>query len=515
MTRRILLTLTASVLLVLLAFLAPLWIFVSDFSVDRAQRQAVLQVQPLVSSVALVDRSQAATLVAEFEESTGRLATVYYPDDTTIGSARPADDAIALARRGGAFFAESSGGRDLVVPVVDGEGQTLVVRVLVPDEVLFANVTSARVVLLVLGAGLLLMALIVGLVLARSFLRPVQALSRAARSLASGDLDSRVEPEGPPELRAVAAQLNLLAGRVTELLRGEREQVADVAHRLRTPVTALRLNAEALTEDETRDRLVSDVDRLERMVDEVIREARRPVREGARAVCDAAAVVRDRLAFWGVLAEDQARPATAIIPTVPVRVRVDAADLGDTLDALLGNVFAHTPDGAAYAVRVSARTGGGALVTVDDAGPGLPHEGMLERGRSTAGSTGLGLDIARRTAESSGGALSLGRAPLGGTRVSLELGAPTSGASETVASPAKTGPSKIWGIRTDARSGRSDGSARSDTLLGLVGAAPRATTRTATERGVPPAEEVAADRLIVEQPTSWWARVMARRGRHG
>ena len=60
-------------------------------------------------------------------------------------------------------------------------------------------------------------------------------------------------------------------------------------------------------------------------------------------------------------------------------------------------------------------------IVAEDAGPGLPREVMFERGESSAGSTGLGLDIARRTAEAAGGSLQLDTGPFGGTRMALEL----------------------------------------------------------------------------------------------
>jgi signal transduction histidine kinase len=106
-------------------------------------------------------------------------------------------------------------------------------------------------------------------------------------------------------------------------------------------------------------------------------------------------------------------------------VRVAAGDLGAALDALLGNVFAHTPEGTPFRVTVRPRPGGGAEVSVSDTGPGLP-DAAIERGRSGAGSTGLGLDIARRTAEASGGALRISSSAAG-TTVVLALGPPGSG----------------------------------------------------------------------------------------
>jgi len=101
---------------------------------------------------------------------------------------------------------------------------------------------------------------------------------------------------------------------------------------------------------------------------------------------------------------------------------VSGDDLAAALDALLGNVFAHTPDGTGMSVDVRARDGGGALVRVADAGPGL-DAASIERGRSGGGSTGLGLDIARRTAEASGGGMQVASSRYG-TAVVLELGPP-------------------------------------------------------------------------------------------
>ncbi|HWM02062.1 MAG TPA: ATP-binding protein, partial [Actinophytocola sp.] len=91
--------------------------------------------------------------------------------------------------------------------------------------------------------------------------------------------------------------------------------------------------------------------------------------------------------------------------------------------ALLGNVFAHTPHGTAFAVRLTGRPGG-ALLVVADEGPGLPGPatGALRRGVSGSGSSGLGLDIVRRAAERTGGEVRLEAGPAGGLTVVVELG---------------------------------------------------------------------------------------------
>jgi signal transduction histidine kinase len=220
----------------------------------------------------------------------------------------------------------------------------------------------------------------------------------------------------------VGVAVNALGRRIEELLLAERESVADLSHRLRTPLTALRLDADGLRDPVEADRLGADVAAVERTVDEVIRSARRSVREGGHAACDAAAVVTERAAFWAVLAEDQGRPWQVELAPGEHQVRLSASDLAAAVDALLGNAFAHTPDTAAVDVRVQ-RQDGAVAVEVADRGPGLPS-GALRRGESGAGSTGLGLDIARRTAEASGGRLLVEDRPGGGARVVLLLRAP-------------------------------------------------------------------------------------------
>jgi signal transduction histidine kinase len=179
---------------------------------------------------------------------------------------------------------------------------------------------------------------------------------------------------------------------------------------------------DSLSDADDRTRLAADVDALGRLVDEVIRTARRPVREGATAEADLAAVAGERVAFWSALAEDGGRPVRFEVPPDPVPVRAAPEDVAAALDALLENVFSHTPDGTAMRVEVTALADGGGRVTVEDAGPGFPA-GSARRGVSAGGSTGLGLDIARRTAEASGGTMSTGTGADGGALVELRFGA--------------------------------------------------------------------------------------------
>jgi signal transduction histidine kinase len=102
-------------------------------------------------------------------------------------------------------------------------------------------------------------------------------------------------------------------------------------------------------------------------------------------------------------------------------VPVSASDLAVMFDSLIGNAFAHTPEGVA--VRVSIRDRGSlTLVEVEDGGAGIPDLSLVARGASGAGSTGLGLDIVRRTTEAAGGSMTVGTsADLGGAAVAVRF----------------------------------------------------------------------------------------------
>jgi signal transduction histidine kinase len=281
-------------------------------------------------------------------------------------------------------------------------------------------VNSATLILVGLGVVLVLGAAAVADRLGASMVRPIRRLAGAAERLGEGDLTQRVEPAGPHEVAAVGQAFNLLAARVGELLAAERELVADLSHRLRTPLTVLRLEVDAVPDADARDRLRAATDELESAVTALIAEARRPITSEVGARADLAAVTANRVAFWSALAEDQGRPLNAELATGPLFVAATEGELEAALDALIGNVFEHTPDGTAFGITLRSTNGTFAELRLDDAGPGVDGA-VVERGRSGAGSTGLGLDIARRTAEAAGGTLHITRSELGGASISLTL----------------------------------------------------------------------------------------------
>ncbi|MFI7425355.1 ATP-binding protein [Micromonospora sp. NPDC049836] len=425
MRGRLALLVAAVSVLVLTAFLVPLALLVRTVAADRATVRATADAQSLAPVVGTADPDTVRLTVEQLTAASGRQVSVYLPDGTVLGTPAPRTPAVALAARGQSLTAESAGGREVVIAVQGRPDGTGVIRTVVPRSELTAGVARAWLVLALLGVLLVLVGLVVADRLAATLVRPIAALSAVSHRLANAELDARVEPAGPAELREVAGALNHLAGRIQVLLREEREQVADLSHRLRTPLTVLRLEAESLRDPADAARVTTAVDGLERAVTGVIRQARwRTGPPGGGTGCDAAAVVGERVAFWSVLAEDTGRTVTLDLAPGPLPVGVAGEELAAAVDAVLGNVFAHTPDGTPFTVRL-APDPAGVVLTVADAGPGLPA-GAVRRGVSRAGSTGLGLDIADRAARAGGGRLELGSGPDGGALVLLRLGPPRS-----------------------------------------------------------------------------------------
>jgi signal transduction histidine kinase len=273
------------------------------------------------------------------------------------------------------------------------------------------------------GLGLLLVALagVAAAWMARGAVHASRELASAARRLGDGDTRVRVAPGGPPEIATAGRAFNELAGRITALVSNERELLADLSHRLRTPLTALRLNAEALPPGAGRDRVLGAALHAEQELGSIIQEARQPLRDPGGNNCDLAEVAADRTAYWAILAADQSREWTEVGLDARAPVAVGRTDATSAIDTVLGNVFQHTPPGTAYRVTV-LRQGRFVRLVVDDAGPGIDTpEKALARGASGIGSTGLGLDIARRLVESAGGSLSVESSPLGGARISLSF----------------------------------------------------------------------------------------------
>jgi len=444
MRLRIILLVVAVSSMVLISFLVPLALVLRSSAADRTVSSATVRAQWMAPLVATLSAASLRPVVDQVNEADRtEPITVFLPGGAVLGQPAAWSAGVRLAARGRSFATQADGGVEVLVAVQGLPRGTAVIRAFVPGPKLRSGVTRAWLVLGGVGLGLLLLSVAVADQLARSLVRTLRALARASDLLAAGNLAARATLAGPPEMRQVSNGLNRLAARIGDLLAHEREAAADLSHRLRTPLTALRIDAESLHDRTERAQLLSDVDGLQHTVDEIIREARRPAGATARVACDASEVIAGRAAFWQPLADDQDRQMTLEIPAGPVEVRVSRDDLAACTDILLENVFAHTAEGVALSVRVSRRAGGGAWLVVADAGAGFADPDAALRGRSSAGSTGLGLDIARRIAEASGGTLTVGRSPAGGGAVTVGLGPPAD-AAEPGQRHRRVRPRLIW-----------------------------------------------------------------------
>ncbi|MFI8106181.1 ATP-binding protein [Streptomyces sp. NPDC086023] len=436
----------AVTVMVVVAFAVPLGLVVQEMARDRAFSNAERQAAAIGPTLSITtDRRQLAKAVASTQMGAADRMAVHVPavpadPGAGVAGAGPVDvgrgwagpGQVADTRRLGraTTMAVAGGGFVLLQPTAIGSGGIAIVEVYVPEGEVSNGVGTAWLVLAGVGLALVVGSVAVADRLGVRMVQPAGRLAHAAQELGEGRLGARVPEEGPAELRSAAVAFNSMADQVVRLLANERELAADLSHRLRTPLTVLRLNAASLGEGPAADQTRAAVEQLEREVDTIIRTAReqRPGTQGqlgAGAGCDASEVIRERMAFWSALAEDEGREVRMAGVDRTVRIPVARAELAAALDAMLGNVFRHTPEGTPFAVDVHD-AGDAVIVLVSDAGPGIADpEGALRRGNDGArdGSTGLGLDIVRRVAESTGGDVRIGRSVLGGTEVRVWIGA--------------------------------------------------------------------------------------------
>jgi signal transduction histidine kinase len=407
--------------MIVISLTIPLGLLVQRQAEQTAQLGAERDAQEVAGLVALATSTGVPT--EDLDDVLGDFPTgmaIWLPDGSVIGNPLPMQGvfvdqaATSLAPTSGDLV---NGGWEIALPTISSSGIIIVDAAVTPQE-LNEGVTAAWALLGLLGLLLIGVAVWIGDRMARQLVTPVRELAGVARRLGDGELDARSSVNEPSEFKEVAAAFNYLAGRLSLLLAEEREMAADLSHSLRTPITSLRLRSESLTEENERFEMLAAIDRLEHAVDQLIVASRAP-RSDQGSECDLAGAVRERTRFWSVLAEEQDREMTVSIDPGPIEVGLPKESVESAVDILIGNVFDHTPTGTGFMIEVRSRPR--PTLIVSDNGPGLPSLDISERGVSGSGSTGLGLDIARRTAERGGGCLRMDENPGGGAVITLEF----------------------------------------------------------------------------------------------
>lgn len=308
------------------------------------------------------------------------------------------------------------------------------VVVVAPTESVRDDVALGLGALSVVGlATVLLTAYGIVLPLVGWVLRPVHALDRTAKELSAGDLGARASETGPTELQDLARSFNDMADSVETAQAQQRELVADAAHQLGNPLTALRLRAENLAAGGTPlddiEPVLEETDRLSATVESLLHLSQVGAVQVVPEPLDVAALVRHRCEMWAPVFAELAVTAPGSVTALTTPGTIDTA-----LDSLLDNAAKFAP---ASPVRVTVTRapapGAGRSpqvhVSVVDEGPGLHPDDVAKvgsrffRGRAhqNVPGTGLGLAIVRARLADAGGAVEVTSPEGGGLAVTLVL----------------------------------------------------------------------------------------------
>ena len=263
---------------------------------------------------------------------------------------------------------------------------------------------------------------------------PLRRLSRLIAERRPQATEPLVVPGAPCELQPVVEGLNGLFERIAALVETERRFTADAAHELRTPIAAIRAQAQvALAEADDAPRrhalraTLAGCDRATRLVEQLLTLSR--LEAGApppSAPIDLSALVRQQVAELAPGAIDQGQ-VLEVRADQPCTLAADATLLAVMVRNLVDNALRYSPAGARVQVDVETSEGGVCL-RVQDSGPGLAPEAMARLGErffrvlgTGQGGSGLGWSIVRRIAAVQGAQVQVGRsATLGGLFVGVD-----------------------------------------------------------------------------------------------
>ena len=408
MRRRLVLAIAGVAAVAVLLLAVPLGVVLSrhyrDEDLLRLQRDAV-------AATRQIDVPRTAGDRVELPRSSDTLA-VYDRSGKRIAGSGPARAPAAVRRAldsRGPTDARGNGTLTAAVPLLSGERVTGVLLAQRSD----AEATSdARAAWLLIGAvslGIIVVAILAAMLLARRLARPLERVAGAARRLGHGDFSVRAGRAGIPEVDEVGAALDATAARLDDLLRRERAFSADASHQLRTPLQALRIELEAVElrgdAPEEIAAALAQVDRLGATIDTLLAVARDA--DPRDAVVDLGALIDDAESRWrGTLAAD-GRPLRVRLPADRARARARASGpvVREVLDVLIDNSQRH---GAGAVTLTLERRDGWLGVDVSDEGPGFTEpDRAFARGAGGGAGHGLGLALARSLAEAEGGSLTI------------------------------------------------------------------------------------------------------------
>ena len=456
MRRRLLVVSLSLMGLLLLALMAPL---LTTYAADRTQDLFVSRLGDVTRFAVLaedtLESGGAAGLDADLEryvEAYGGSVVVTNANREVVARAGGDDESTIRPVVGRALSGAGSlppetawpwGEDDMVIgSPVGRDAQVLGAVVLVaPTTSVQDSVAQGLAWLGLVGIGtLLLTAYGVVMPFLGWILRPVHDLDHAAKELALGDLSSRAHETGPPELRHLARSFNVMADNVETSQQQQRDLVADAAHQLGNPLTALRLRVENLTGSgapvEAVEHALEETDRLSEIVDSLLRLSQVGARRIVPERIDVSALVQHRCDMWEPVFDKL---------TVQVGTSVEALgtpDLVDvTLDSLLDNAAKFAP-GSPVWVTVTEE-GADVVLRVRDRGPGLHPDDALKvgsrffRGREhqNVPGTGLGLAIVMARLDDVGGSLEVTTPDEAGLQLEVRLPTVTRAAPGSSAAP--------------------------------------------------------------------------------
>jgi signal transduction histidine kinase len=325
--------------------------------------------------------------------------------------------------------------------LVDGRqaGTLITARVLPaydPAESQYLQRTNQALVLAAMAA--LCVALVLGVFLARTIARPLQALTQAAQDMGEGKLSQEVRVTSADEVGQLAVAFNRMSQEVARVNRLRRQMTADVAHDLRTPLTVIAGYVESMRDGvlhPTPERLALIYGEIERLQD-LVGDLRTLTQADAGELplnletIEPAALL-DRAAALFCHRAESAGVALGVETPVPLpEVLVDEARMMQVFGNLLDNALRYTPAGGAITL-CGERASGGVSLTVRDTGTGIPNADLpyvfdrfyrVDKARaSETGESGLGLAIVKALVESQHGTVRAESKPGQGTAIHIEL----------------------------------------------------------------------------------------------